>query len=260
MDGRGLPAILQRRDEVVAGLEAELVEARNQRRNPLEPRAIGQAQLAVDDRQRLRIACDARQEADAEIKHSPTLGDRLAECWSGDTPCQVADIEASMTDIRSAVQPDKAREVERRRGDNTPQPVHSLRDWLDHLAQRDRLTVVKPGIGLAFELAAVAKCLDGQRATLFPRPGGHAIPVVSGLVSDRGWMAEAMGVEPADVLERFQESTLNPIPWREVTSAPAQEVVHRDIDLAHLLPIPVHNEHDGGPYIAAGLMITRNPR
>jgi 2,5-furandicarboxylate decarboxylase 1 len=164
-----------------------------------------------------------------------------------------------MTDIRSAVQPDKAHEVEQR-GDNTPQPVRALRDWLDHLAQRERLTVVKPGIGLRFELAAVAKRLDGQRATLFPRPDGHAIPVASGLVSDRSWMAEAMGVEPADVLERFQESTLNPVPWREVTSAPAQEVVHRDVDLARLLPIPVHNEHDGGPYIAAGLMITRNPR
>jgi 2,5-furandicarboxylate decarboxylase 1 len=165
-----------------------------------------------------------------------------------------------MTDSRSAVQPDRRHGAEPRRGDNTPQPVRSLRDWLDHLAQRERLTVVKPGIGLRFELAAVAKRLDGQRATLFPRPDGHAIPVVSGLVSDRGWMAEAMGVEPGEVLERFQESTLKPIPWREMTSAPAQEVVHREIDLAQLLPIPVHNEHDGGPYIAAGLMITRNPR
>ena len=38
------------------------------------------------------------------------------------------------------------------------------------------------------------------------KPGGHAIPVVSGLVSDRGWMAEAMGVEPAEMLARFQEA------------------------------------------------------
>jgi 2,5-furandicarboxylate decarboxylase 1 len=32
------------------------------------------------------------------------------------------------------------------------------------------------------------------------------------------------------------------------------------VDLAHLLPLPTHNEHDSGPYITAGLMITRNPR
>jgi 2,5-furandicarboxylate decarboxylase 1 len=145
-------------------------------------------------------------------------------------------------------------------GDNTPQPIRSLRDWLDHLAARDRLMVLKPGIGLRFELAAIAKRLDGLRATVFPRPGGHSIPVVSGLVSDRGWMAEAMGVEPGEVLARFQEAALNPIAWRETASAPAQEVVHRRVDLAQLLPLPTHNEHDGGPYVTAGLMVTRNPR
>ncbi len=145
-------------------------------------------------------------------------------------------------------------------GDNAPQPVRSLRDWLDHLAARNRLAVIKPNVDLRFELAAFAKRLDGLRATLFPRPGGHAIPVVSGLISDRGWMAEAMGVEPHELLARFQGAALNPIPWHEVTMAPAQAVVHRDIDLMRLLPLPTHNEHDGGPYISAGLMITRNPR
>jgi 2,5-furandicarboxylate decarboxylase 1 len=147
---------------------------------------------------------------------------------------------------------------------NTPQPVKSLRDWLDHLAARDRLAVIKPNTGLKFEVAAYAKRLDGLRATVFPRPDGHPIPVVSGLVSDRGWMAEAMGVEPSEMLPRFQEAAENPVPWQEVASAPAQEVVHRHdkapFDLAKILPLPTHNEHDGGPYIAAGIMIVRNPK
>jgi 2,5-furandicarboxylate decarboxylase 1 len=145
-------------------------------------------------------------------------------------------------------------------GDNRPQPVRSLREWLDHLAARERLLVVKPGTALRFELAAIAKRLDGLRATLFPRPGGHPIPVVSGLVSDRGWMADAMGVEPGEVLARFQDAALHPVPWRETQAAPAQEVVHRHVDLARLLPLPTHNEYDSGPYVSAGLMITRNPR
>ena len=150
---------------------------------------------------------------------------------------------------------------ERSQGDNAPQPVRTLRDWLDHLAARERLAVIKPRADLRFEVAAYAKRLDGLRATLFPQPGGHTIPVVSGLISDRGWMAEAMGVEPGEVVTRFQEAALDPIPCEEVKSAPAQEVVHRDkVDLAKLLPLPTHNEHDGGPYISAGLMIVRNPR
>ena len=147
----------------------------------------------------------------------------------------------------------------RPRGDNAPKPVRTLRDWLDHLAARGRMAVLPPALGLKFEIAAYAKRLDGQRATVFPKPsgdtpGGHAIPVVSGLVSDRGWMAEAMGVEPSDMLAKFQEAAENPLPWDEVKSGPAQEVVHRggNLDLAKILPLPTHNEHDGGPYIAAG--------
>jgi 2,5-furandicarboxylate decarboxylase 1 len=155
---------------------------------------------------------------------------------------------------------DMPAQSDRNLGDNAPQPVRSLRDWLDHLEARDRLKVLKPGIGLRFELAAIAKRLDGRRATLFPKPDGHPIPVVSGLISDRGWMAEAMGVEPPELLARFQDAALNPLPWQEVTSAPVQEVVHREVDLAKFLPLPTHNEHDSGPYVTAGILIARNPR
>jgi len=168
----------------------------------------------------------------------------------------------SMPQMRNTMRPQhlSVAEANRGDGDNAPQPIRTLRDWIDHLAACDRLAVIKPNVDLRFELAAYAKRLDGQRATLFPRPGGHPIPVVSGLVSDRGWMAEAMGVEPDEVLSRFQDAALNPIPWRELASAPAQEIVHRDVDLAKLLPLPTHNEHDSGPYITAGLMIARNPQ
>ena len=145
-------------------------------------------------------------------------------------------------------------------GHNRQQPVRSLRDWLDHLALRERLAVIRPGVALRFELAAIAKRLEGSRATLFPQPGGHRVPVVSGLVSNRAWMAEAMGVEPHEVLARFEDAALHPIPSQEVGAAPMQEVVHRNVDLAELLPLPTHNEHDSGPYITAGLLIARNPR
>jgi len=139
-------------------------------------------------------------------------------------------------------------------------PVRSLRDWLDRLAASGRLAIAKPGAALRFELAAVAKRLDGTKATLFPRPGGHPMPVISGLVSSRAWIAEAMGCSETDMAERFQHAALNPLPSRLVPHGPAQEVVHRDVDLVRLLPLPTHNEHDSGPYITAGLTIVRSPK
>lgn len=138
-------------------------------------------------------------------------------------------------------------------------PVRSLRTWLDHLERKGCLAVSRPGIDLRFQLAAIAKHLDGRQATIFPDAGGSGRTVISGLTSSRQWMAEAMGCAQKDLLERFQHAALNPIPSREVTGAPAQEVVHTDVDLGKLLPLPTHNEHDSGPYITAGLAIVRNP-
>ena len=41
--------------------------------------------------------------------------------------------------MRKALQPGGELAPVRTHGDNTPQPIRSLRDWLDHLAARDRL-------------------------------------------------------------------------------------------------------------------------
>jgi 2,5-furandicarboxylate decarboxylase 1 len=143
---------------------------------------------------------------------------------------------------------------------NPPSAVLTLRDWLDRLAATNRLTEMRPGIGLVHELAAIAQRLDGISATFFPHPDGHDGAVVSGLVSSRAWMAEAFGVAESELVRHFQKAAANPLPWRETSDAPAQDVVHRDaIDLLKLMPIPTHNELDSGPYIAAGLTIARDP-
>tara|TARA_R110000796_G_scaffold13382_2_gene43170 strand:+ start:1549 stop:2985 length:1437 start_codon:yes stop_codon:yes gene_type:complete len=134
-----------------------------------------------------------------------------------------------------------------------------LRGWLDHLQRNQRLSIIRPGINLSFGVAGIANRLDGQSASLFIKPGGHEIPVISGLLSDRRWMAEAMGVEPSQVLERFEHACLEPLPWLETAEPSCQQVVHHEVSLLGQLPIPTHNEHDSGAYITAGLLITRNP-
>ena len=154
--------------------------------------------------------------------------------------------------------------VERLRPSDAPPadqsvPGSSLRGWLDHLQRHDRLAIAREGVALRFELAAIAKRLDGAKATFFPKPGGHPISVVCGLVSDRAWIAEAMAVSEDQLLEKFLDAALHPVPWREIKSAPVQERLHRNVDLATLLPLATHNELDYGPYISAGIAIARNP-
>lgn len=142
----------------------------------------------------------------------------------------------------------------------TQPPVGAtLRGWLDHLRSGGRLALARPGTDLRFGVAGIANRLDGQRATLFPTPGGHPVPIVSGLLSNRAWMAEAMGVAQDGVVERYLNACREPVPSTQVDAPPCQQVIRRDVDLASVLPIPTHNEHDHGAYITAGLLITRRP-
>lgn len=143
----------------------------------------------------------------------------------------------------------------------TSTPTRDLRQWLARLGDSDRLAVTRENVPLEHQLAAIAKRLDGSKAAWFPKPGGHAIPVVSGFMSRRSWIAEAMGVPESGLLEAYRRAAENPLPCEEVAAddAPCQQVVHMEIDLQRLLPIPTHSEHDNGAYITAGMVIARNP-
>ncbi|MBN8973659.1 MAG: UbiD family decarboxylase [Rhizobiales bacterium] len=134
-----------------------------------------------------------------------------------------------------------------------------LRSWLQVLAGTDRIAVARSGLSLTDEIAAVSKRLENEAAVLFPTPDGHAIPVVANLFADRSWVADSLGVPTESLLSRFQDAVRHPTPWTEVSDAPVQEVIHREIDLLRQLPIPKHNELDSGPYITAALLIARNP-
>ncbi len=142
------------------------------------------------------------------------------------------------------------------------QAADTLRTWLVHLHDTGRFHVAREGLGLRFEVAAMSDALQGQSATLFPRPDGGDVPVVSGVLSNRRWFAEAAGVEPHELLGHIAQATEAPTPWLEVSpdEAPTREVVHEgsDVDLTRL-PIPTRSELDAGPYIDSGLVSAADP-
>ena len=145
---------------------------------------------------------------------------------------------------------------------SSPLHARSLRSWLKHLAATGRLALSREGVALEYEVAAIAKRLDGRKAVLFPKPGGHAVPIVSGHVAARAWIAEAMGVDEAGLLAAFRDASEHPTPWREIPAAqaPVQQVWLERPDITQLLPIPRHSEHDSAPYITAGVIVARNPK
>ncbi len=138
--------------------------------------------------------------------------------------------------------------------------ITSMRQWLAVLAEEKRLKVVSRKVSLRHELAAVGKRADGRWAVQFNHPDDFDIPVVTGIAGSRAFLAKAMGVDVACVSEHFSWAQAHPTVCAMVdrAAAPVKQVVTTAVDLG-CLPIPVHHEKDGGRYLTAGLLVSKDP-
>lgn len=140
--------------------------------------------------------------------------------------------------------------------------ARTFRTWLEHLQMTDRLAVIDRNVSLQYEIAKVAKKLDGKKASYFTQVEDYTIPVVSGICSKREDFAEALETDQYGVISKFTEAVASPVPCRLINKqqAPVKEnIILENIDLMKMLPIPVHHEKDSGNYITAGLFIVRDP-
>src|SRR5215208_1301749 len=115
----------------------------------------------------------------------------------------------------------------------------TLRSWLDYLEKSDRLAVIDRQVSLDFELAAVAKHLDGKKAVYFTNVEGHKIPVIAGVASTRQMFAEACETTNYELIQKFAEAVENPRPCSPVDKSEAtvkENVVLEDIDPVTMLP------------------------
>ncbi|MGP4080636.1 UbiD family decarboxylase [Pseudalkalibacillus sp. R45] len=138
----------------------------------------------------------------------------------------------------------------------------TFRSWLTHLQTRGRLAAIDKKVSLEFEVAGIAKKLDGKMATYFTNVEDYEVPVVSGICSTREDFAEALETDQFNLIPKFTEAVSAPTVCRlvEPKDAPVKEnIILENIDLMNKLPIPVHHEDDSGNYITAGLFIVRDP-
>lgn len=137
----------------------------------------------------------------------------------------------------------------------------SFRSWLAELENQGLLKHVHKSVDLKHELAALGKKADGKYALQFDSVGNMGIPVVTGIANTRELFAHAMGVPCSDVAKHFAEAQANPVECVLVNSdtAPVKEIITHQVDLG-TLPIPIHHEKDGGPFITAGILVAKDPK
>lgn len=147
-------------------------------------------------------------------------------------------------------------------------PFEDLRDYLEELERRGKLKHIKSEVDITWEVSCIARWVfqavpEKERYGLvFDNPKGFNIPIVTGIFGvSREVYALALGTTKDKIFEKWCEALKKPIPPKEVKAGPVQEVVEegKDIDL-YKIPVPTWTPgKDGGPYITASCVITKDP-
>ncbi|MCM3714247.1 UbiD family decarboxylase [Halalkalibacter oceani] len=120
---------------------------------------------------------------------------------------------------------------------------------------------VDPRFGITGYAARLAE--QGEYPGLiFKNVKGAKLSCISNLLTTYERIALFLNCEVPDIPRVFGEKIRNQIPPTVVPAeqAPVKEniLMGDEADLSKL-PIPVHNEMDGGPYLSAGVMVIRDP-
>ena len=132
----------------------------------------------------------------------------------------------------------------------------SLRVFLDKARLTGLLRTLSNGVDPHLELAQIISRLEGPPIR-FERATGYDLPVVASICGARENLALDLGVDAGRLLFVMAQALANPSPPPLATDGPCQEVVVDEVDLRRL-PILTHLAHDGGPYITAGVAVTKH--
>ncbi|HTU02418.1 MAG TPA: UbiD family decarboxylase, partial [Candidatus Sulfotelmatobacter sp.] len=140
--------------------------------------------------------------------------------------------------------------------------MQSFRELVEWLERQGELATVSREINPKHELTAVMRCMQKgpNRALLFRRVRGSAMPVATNVFGCRRTVAAALGVEEPDLLRTMIAMEARCLPVERVQTGPVHAVVKTTgIRVDRDLPQVVFSELDAGAYITAGVLIAPHP-
>jgi 2,5-furandicarboxylate decarboxylase 1 len=139
--------------------------------------------------------------------------------------------------------------------------MENFREYIKSLRDKGDVVDIEDEVSPIIEIAKIEKQYDGRKTIFFKNIKGYGMPVVSNIFNKRENIAEAIGVEVADIKKKIMKAVENPLNSVTVDSAPVQEIVITDnINPLKLLPIPKHYKKDNGRYITSGVILARDPQ
>ena len=135
-------------------------------------------------------------------------------------------------------------------------PYHDMRGLVALLESEGQLRRITRPVEARYLNTLLAQA---DTALLMENIEGYSIPVVGGLVGSRQRVALGLGCDQKTLGQTFMEALDHPMKAEVVADGPAQEVVKigDEVDLTEL-PIPFQHRKDGGPYLSAGISVSKD--
>src|ERR1700761_3984002 len=108
----------------------------------------------------------------------------------------------------------------------------SIRPFLARLEQDGALLRIPKPVDSAFELSAFLSAADAGPALLFEKVNGSALRVAGNLLNSRARIAQALGIEPTDIVPRIHQAIREPVKPVKIASGRVHDVVVTDNPLA----------------------------
>jgi 4-hydroxy-3-polyprenylbenzoate decarboxylase/2,5-furandicarboxylate decarboxylase 1 len=141
-------------------------------------------------------------------------------------------------------------------------PYNDLREFLDACRKSGDLIEIDRPIDTDLEIGRALKKSYSKNGPviIFDNPIDKDFPVVAGIFGTRERALLAFDSTEDNILDNFLYGLNHPIDPVLIDEAPCHEVVLTgdDIDLTRL-PIPKFSPLDGGPYLTAGITVSKDP-
>ncbi|MFW9830624.1 MAG: UbiD family decarboxylase [Candidatus Thorarchaeota archaeon] len=133
-----------------------------------------------------------------------------------------------------------------------------LRKYLKKLEQTGSLLKVSKPVSKRFEAAGILKAVE-PKPVLFENVKDSAYRIMGNLFCSKESIASYLGITTKEIIPILSKAIEDRSKPEVIEKAPCQEVVETDVDL-NKVPILIHNERDGGPYISSAVVVAGHPK
>ncbi len=132
----------------------------------------------------------------------------------------------------------------------------SFREFVLALIESGRAKTAGKEVSKKLDLAGLMHAMDGT-PVFVKQVRDSAYPAVGNVFSRRELVCEYLGIGKGELIPRLVDAISNPKKPETAEDAPVLENRVDSVDLS-CLPIPLHAEKDGGPYLSSAIVIAKD--